>query len=76
MLTFASKPNFEVPGNHECHSERFEHLPGSRAGLRWRDDEAHLNWFKVTVTVTDVDEDGKVTWTVITLTAIDECCTC
>ena len=25
---------------------------------------AQLNWFKVTVTVTDVEEDGKVTWTV------------
>ena len=23
-----------------------------------------ISWFKVTVTVTDVEEDGKVTWTV------------
>ena len=59
VLTFASKPNFESPADDGGNNEYKVVVQASDGGQM-----AQLSWFRVTVTVTDVKEDGKVTWTV------------
>ena len=61
-LSFASRPNFEVPsgGGPGDPSNTYKVVvQASDGGLtNW------VNWFKVTVTVTDVEEEGSVSWMV------------
>ena len=62
-LSFESPPNFEVPsggGEGGTTSNTYKVVVQASDGgvTSW------VNWFKVTVTVTDVEEDGTVTWTV------------
>ena len=64
VLTFASQPSFEDPkggtdqdtGGTNTYSVVVQASDGGQM--------AQLSWFRVTVTVTDVEEDGEVTWTV------------
>ena len=61
VLTFASPPSFEAPtGGTAGDSNTYKVVVQASDGGQ----TAQLSWFKVTVTVTNVEEDGKVTWTV------------
>ena len=64
VLTFAKSPNFEMPRGQDLDEQNTNTykvvVQASDGG-----DPASVNWFKVTVTVTDMDEDGKLAeWTV------------
>ena len=59
VLTFSSSPNFEAPGDAGTDNVYNVVVQASDGGM-----VSKLNWFKVTVTVTDEPEDGKVSWTV------------
>ena len=59
VLTFKSKPNFEAPADDGTNNVYKVVVQASDGGTN-----TALNWFKVTVTVTDVEETGTVTWTV------------
>ena len=59
VLTFKSKPNFEAPGDVGTDNVYNVVVQASDGGTM-----TALNWFKVTVTVTDMEEGGKVSWTV------------
>ena len=56
VLTFKSSPSFEAESATNDNVYRVV-VQASDGGA-----EEHVNWFKVTVTVTDVEEEGKVTW--------------
>ena len=61
VLTFASQPSFEDPkGGTGGDSNTYKVVVQASDGGK----TAQLSWFKVTVTVTNVEEPGKVTWTV------------
>ncbi len=55
VLTYKSAPDFVEGGDNE-HRVVVQASDGGQT--------AQLNWFKVTVDVTDEEEDGKVSWTV------------
>ena len=58
VLTFSGSPSFEESSVGNDKSYRVV-LQASDGGLT-----DSLSWFKVTVTITDVEESGTVTWTV------------
>ena len=59
-LSFDSPPNFEIPSGEGATSNTYKVVVKASDGgmTSW------VNWFKVTVMVTDVEETGTVTWTV------------
>ena len=59
VLDFAMKPNYEIPTDAGLNNEYKVVVQASDGGRT-----NHLNWFKVTVRVQDIEETGKVTWTV------------
>ena len=59
VLTFKTPPNFESPADAGGDNTYKVVVQASDGGKTDK-----LSWFKVTVTVTDVPEPGKVTWTV------------
>ena len=59
VLTFKAPPNFESPADANTDNTYKVVVQASDGGKTDK-----LSWFKVTVTVTDVPEPGKVTWTV------------
>ena len=58
-LNFKTPPNFEYPQDEGMNNEYHVVVQASDRGNM----SVH-NWFKVTVTVVNVDETGEVTWTV------------
>ena len=59
VLTFKRSPDFEAPFGVEGDNDYRVVVQASDGGLT-----NERSWFKVTVTVTDEEEQGKVTWTV------------
>ena len=59
-LSFVSPPNFETPSGEGATPNTYKVVVQASDGgvTSW------VNWFKVTVMVTDVEEAGTVTWTV------------
>ena len=59
-LSFTSPPNFEAPSGEGATSNTYKVVVQASDGgvTSW------VNWFKVTVTVTDLEEDGTVVWDV------------
>ena len=58
MLTFASKPNFEAPAgtNAAGNDNEYKVVVQASDGATMNT----LNWFKVTVNVKDVEEEGSI----------------
>ena len=59
VLTFVTPPDYETPGDVGADNDYKVVVQASDRGKM----DQH-NWFKVTVTVVNVDETGEVTWTV------------
>ena len=59
-LSFISPPNFEAPSGENGTSNTYKVVVQASDGgvTSW------VNWFKVTVIVTDIEEPGSVSWTV------------
>ena len=60
VLTFKAPPDFENPADAAPADNIYKVVVQASDGGK----TAQLSWFKVTVTVTNVEETGKVTWTV------------
>ena len=56
MLTFRSSPNYEMPADADTQNTYQVVVQATDRG-----EMNYRNWFKVTVNVTNVGEDGKVT---------------
>ena len=59
VLTFESPPDYEEPEDQDTDNVYNVTVQASDGGVT-----EHLSWYKVVVTVRDVEEQGKVTWMV------------